>query len=509
MAALRRLLGVTTLDHTTDLHAADAAETGRLRAAIDSLLPSLERFARFADQDRAARDRPVWQAELERPLPAEGAGLDQLLQELAEVVVPHGERIGAPGFSGWVVNAPTTAGIATSLAANVAGSQRWSVQSFNYLEELGLRWLAELLELPAAWQGVFVSGGSIANLIGLGAARQQAYEALGVDPARDGIAGAPPLRVYASEEVHHCVLRAAGVLGIGRRNVVTVPSHAPTAGPTSRRCARAVEADRRRGLVPMAVVASAGTVNTGVVDPISELADLAEEHGSWLHVDGAYGLLGPARRARRAALRGLERAGSVVVDPHKWLAVPVGVGAAFVRDRGVLGRAFTQEAAAYIEGAVRRGARAGLAVRLARDPVPRLHPRAVRAVARRARVGHAPRDRRRRDARPGRAPQRLRPASRSARRGGRAARARPPSHALDLLLPLRRAGSRRAGPRRAERPHRRRLRADGLVTSRRPPRSPGRYVIRPCFVNPRSTAEDVDVLAREVRRHGDALTAAG
>jgi aromatic-L-amino-acid decarboxylase len=497
---------VTTLDSTSDLNAADAAETGRLRASIEALLPSLERFARFSDQDRAARDRPVWQAELERSLPAEGAGLDQLLGELSEVVVPHGERIGAPGFSGWVVNAPTTAGIATSLAANVAGSQRWSVQSFNYLEELGLRWLAELLGLPAAWQGVFVSGGSIANLIGLGAARQHAYEQLGVDPARDGIAGAPPLRVYACEEVHHCVLRAAGVLGIGRRNVVTLPPAADGRADVAVLRA-AIEADRRRGLVPMAVVASAGTVNTGVVDPIAELAGLAEEHGSWLHVDGAYGLWGRLDERVAPLYDGLERAGSVVVDPHKWLAVPVGVGAAFVRDRGVLGRAFTQEAAAYIEGAADEENEAvspfdSLGIQFHDYTLELSAPsRGALVWATLREIGaNGMRDR-------------------VVRHNGFARRLAGLVEAderLELALPptlsiccFRYVAPGLDGPALDELNARiaAALRADGLVIPSTTTVA-GRYVIRPCFVNPRTTASDVDVLAREVRRHGDALSAA-
>jgi aromatic-L-amino-acid decarboxylase len=498
---------VTSLDPQPELEAADAAETGRLRASLERLLPSLERFGRFEGQDRAARDRAVWQAALERPLPKEGAGLDRLLEELSEVVVPYGERIGAPGFSGWVVNAPTTAGIAASLAANVAGSQRWSVQSFNYLEELGLRWLAELLGLPATWQGVFVSGGSVANLIGLGAARQHAYEQLGIDPARDGIAGAPVLRIYGCEEVHHCVLRAAGVLGIGRRNVVSLPP-APDGRADVAALRAAIEADRRLGVLPLAVVASAGTVNTGVIDPISELADLAEEHGTWLHVDGAYGLWGRLDERVADQYAGLERAASTAVDPHKWLATPVGVGAAFVRDRGVLGRAFTQEPAAYIEGA-------------AHDDVDAVSPFdslgipfhdytiELSAPSRGALVWAALRE-------IGAAGMRDRVVRHNtfARRLAALVEA---DERLELALPptlsiccFRYVAPGLDGPaldvlnaRIAAA-----LRADGQVIPSTTTVG-GRYVIRPCFLNPRSVASDVDLLAGEVRRHGDALSRSG
>src|SRR5579862_9638223 len=127
--------------------APDTAETGRLTDAVGRLLPSLEAFQRFEGPDPAARNRAAWQ-HLDRALPAQGLGLDAVLDELAEVVIPHGDRTGMPGFTGWVVNAPTTSGTAAALAGIVAGSQRWGVQPFNLLELVGLRWLAELLELP-------------------------------------------------------------------------------------------------------------------------------------------------------------------------------------------------------------------------------------------------------------------------------------------------------------------------------------------------------------------------
>jgi aromatic-L-amino-acid decarboxylase len=149
--------------------------------------------------------------------------------------------------------------------------------------------------------------------------------------------------------MHHCLLKAAGVLGLGRDAVALIDVDGRQRVDVAA-LRRAVEADVREGVVPVAVVGVAGTTNTGAIDDLSALADTAEEHGTWLHVDGAYGLFGrldPRVADRYAAV---DRADSVVVDAHKWLCVPTGIGATFVRDSALLGRAFTGEPSDYIEG---------------------------------------------------------------------------------------------------------------------------------------------------------------
>lgn len=325
----------------------DAGSSGGLAEAVAALLPSLERFASHVDGDLAAREHERWEAVLDGPLPDDGLGLDAVLQRLADDVVPYGNRQGAPGFWGWVVNEPTTVGAAAALATTISGSGRGAMHAHNLLEAVALRWLAELLGLPEAWQGLFVSGGATANLIGLGAARQHAFEAIGHDVATQGLPQTTP-RVYASAEAHHVVHRACAVLGLGRESIRLVEvDREGRIEPGA--LAAAVAADRRAGCLPVAIVASTGTVNAGVIDPIAEIADVADSEGVWLHVDGAYGLFG--RLDERVADRyaGIERAGSVVVDPHKWLAAPVGIGTVFVRDRELLARAFRHDDAPYLD----------------------------------------------------------------------------------------------------------------------------------------------------------------
>lgn len=329
----------------------DQAESGRLQEALAQIVPALQAFNRFEGQDPAARTRLEWQKRLYEPLPETGAGLDAVLTQLADTVIPNGLRTGAPGFSGWVTTAPTTSGTVGQLAGMVAGSQRWWLQSFNYLETLALGWLVQLLELPEDVQGTFCSGGSIANLIGLGAARQWSLEHRGSDPARDGITGDRGYGIYASTEVHHVVTRAAAILGLGRVAVREIPVDAERRIRLDE-LERALASDRDAGVLPVAIVANAGTVNTGAVDPIGAMADLADRFETWLHVDGAYGLFARLDPRVSGAFEGLERAHSWAVDPHKWLAAPVGCGVTFVKDRNVMARAFTSEPAEYLEGSV-------------------------------------------------------------------------------------------------------------------------------------------------------------
>ncbi len=332
----------------------ELADSDSLSSAIQSILPELDQFNKFEGVDQSGRRHQEWEKILDQALPQKGEGLQAVITELRRTLIPNGARNGMPGFSGWITTAPTTSGVIASLAGTVAGSQRWWVQPFNFVEKVALRWLAELLGLPAQWQGTFSSGGSIANIIGLGAARQSAIERRGVDPSRDGVPTGQNWRIYASSQVHHVHARAAAILGLGRRSVANIE-----VDQDYRIDLKALEAalktDKENGIFPMAIVATAGTTNTGAIDPLMQLADLAEKYETWLHVDGAYGGFGILDERVASLYAGLGRAQSFAVDPHKWLAAPVGCGATFVCDRALLGRAFTLEPAEYLEGSVSTG----------------------------------------------------------------------------------------------------------------------------------------------------------
>ena len=183
-----------------------------------------------------------------------------------------------------------------------------------------LRWLCDQFDLPPQARGLFTSGGSMANLVAVVTARTAL---LGDDLG--------PGTLYASSQAHHSVAKAARLAGLSGAGLRTVPC-TPDLRMDVDALASAVEADRKAGLRPFLVVASGGTTNTGTVDPLGEMADLAGEAGLWLHVDAAYGGFFQLTDRGRRRLRGIERADSIALDPHKGLFLPYGTGALLVRD---------------------------------------------------------------------------------------------------------------------------------------------------------------------------------
>ena len=325
----------------------DAAETGRLQALLSQIGAGLDDFLKFEHPD-ALHPGLRWREQLGIALPRTGIGIDRVAEELVRHVIPNGSSVPRPGFSSFITTGATTAAALASTAASIAAPQRYGHTAFNLLEELSLQWLADMFGLKSM-QGVYSSGGSVANLLALGAARQRAFERLGQDPAAEGVGRR--VGVYASTEAHHTIQRSTGVLGLGRQAVRPIPCD--RLGRMRVEALRlAIAQDLRAGILPMAIVANAGTTNRGAIDPLRAIGEVAREHGIWFHVDGAYGL--PGRLDERVAplYEGLELADSVIVDPHKWLGAAVGVGATFVRDRELLRRAFTQEPAPYLEGSM-------------------------------------------------------------------------------------------------------------------------------------------------------------
>lgn len=265
----------------------DAARTDRLDEAVAALLPALEQCNRFEGPDGAAM-RSVWKGRVDEPLPEHGVGADGVIELLRDVVIPNGLRVGHPGFTSWVTTALSTTAAAAQLASTVATAQRWWLQPGNHIDNMAVRWLIELLGFPASFVGTFTSGGSTANLVGIGAARQHAGEKLGIDVALDGVSAMPQPRIYVTPETHHVVTRAMGVLGLGRANIHVIAIDAGRRADLGD-LERAIATDVAAGRTPVAIVGNADDVNTGIVDPLPEMAEIARARGIWFHVDGAYG----------------------------------------------------------------------------------------------------------------------------------------------------------------------------------------------------------------------------
>lgn len=189
----------------------DSAETGSLRSLLSLVGAGLDEYLKFEHPDAQHPDRR-WREPLDISLPRSGIGIDRVAEELLRHVIPNGSSVPRPGFCSFITTGGTTASILASTAASVAAPQRYGLTAFNFLEALSLQWLADMFGLTSM-QGVYSSGGSVANLLALGAARQSAFERIGRDPAADGVD--QRVAVYATAEAHHTVQRSAGVLGIG------------------------------------------------------------------------------------------------------------------------------------------------------------------------------------------------------------------------------------------------------------------------------------------------------
>jgi glutamate/tyrosine decarboxylase-like PLP-dependent enzyme len=228
--------------------------------------------------------------------------------------------------------------LAAAMNPSCAGGDHAAI----YLEHCVVRWLMQLLGFPIEGSaGLLVSGGSAASLTALAAARHRALGQLGIDVRKQGVCGAhSKLRLYASTQVHSCVQKAVELLGLGSECIrwIGVDEEFRVSLDALR---QAIREDRQQGWQPFCIVASAGSVQTGAIDPLDALAAVASESSLWLHVDGAYGAAAVLDPNCKALFAGIERADSIALDPHKWLSVPVECGCVLVRDGSLLRDAFS------------------------------------------------------------------------------------------------------------------------------------------------------------------------
>ena len=287
---------------------------------------------------RDARERPVWQplspearaVLTDKTLPTDGCSLDSVIDQFRDNILPFATGNIHPRFFGWVHGSGLAGGIiaemcAAAMNANCGGRDHAAI----YVEKKVIDWCKEIFAFPSAASGILVTGTSMANLLGLGVARQAQ---LGSTVRAEGVGRQPNhLTVYTSSEAHDSVTKAVEILGIGSSYLRKISVDGDFRIDVAE-LRRAIEEDRRAGLQPWCVVGSAGTVNTGAIDDLAQLADICERERLWFHVDGAFGALCMLSDTLRDRLRGIERADSIAFDFHKWAHVQYDCGCLLVRD---------------------------------------------------------------------------------------------------------------------------------------------------------------------------------
>ena len=319
-----------------------------LQRAVELIASYREGLAAVPVAPRASRDDIA--AALGRPLPDDPLPLEAVIDELVSGAQPGLMASAGPRYFGFVIGGSVDAAVvADALAVG------WDQCAFNAalspaalgFEDVAGEWLKELLHIPASASVGFVTGGQAANNVGLAAGRWQVLQRHGWDVGRDGLHGAPRVRVLAGAERHATIDRALRLLGLGERALVEVP--ATPAGAMDPEAVAAALGSGPSG--PTIVCAQAGNVNTGACDDLKAIAAAARAAGAWLHVDGAFGLWAAASPSTYPLVEGVELADSWACDGHKWLNVPYDAGYVFCADPDVHATAMAYSAS-YLTGQV-------------------------------------------------------------------------------------------------------------------------------------------------------------
>lgn len=313
----------------------------RVAEALDALPNGpVTRYEPAADVRRAGG--------LTAPLPEAGADPGRLLDDAAAFLFEHSLFNAHPRFFGYITAAPAPIGILAELLAAAVNANvgAWTLSpAATEIEAQTVRWIASFIGYPSDCGGLLVSGGNMANIACFLAAR--AAKA-GWDVRQLGVAAEPGrrLRVYASAETHTWIQKAADMGGLGTGSIRSIPTDAGQRMDVAA-LRNQIESDKAAGDVPCMVAGTAGSVSTGAVDPLRDIAALCREEDVWFHVDGAYGGFAAALPDAAEDLRALSAADSVAVDPHKWLYAPLEAGCALVRDPAALRAAFAYHPAYY------------------------------------------------------------------------------------------------------------------------------------------------------------------
>ncbi|HCG02379.1 MAG TPA: amino acid decarboxylase [Chloroflexi bacterium] len=289
------------------------------------------------DRVEAIRERPVWQPIPERSrlalqttLPREAQSPEQAYRDFLEHVAPYPLGNDHPRFWGWVMGNGTPLGVLSDMLASAMNSNTGGAEhAANYVEAQVIDWCKEMLGFPAGASGPLVSGGSMANLVGLAVARSATA---GFEVRDEGMQAAPQaIALYGSTEMHSSLQRAVEILGMGNRSLRHIPVGDDYAMDL-RALRETIAQDVASGIKPICVIGTAATTNTGATDPLAELAEIAQQHAMWFHVDGAFGALAALSPELRPIVDGMERADSLAFDLHKWGYQPFEVACTLVRE---------------------------------------------------------------------------------------------------------------------------------------------------------------------------------
>jgi aromatic-L-amino-acid decarboxylase len=291
-------------------------------------------------------DRPAWQPmpdrvkeNLKKPLPIDPQKPEEAYRDFVENVLPYPLGNIHPRFWGWVMGNGTPFGaLAEMLAATMNPNLGGANHVANNVELQVLDWCKAMLGFPLSASGLLLSGGSMANLVGLTVARNTLA---GFDIRQHGLPAAQKrLVLYGSVEMHSSIEKAAELLGLGRDALRLIPTNDQFQIDLEA-LEKSIAADRSSGFQPFCVIGNAGTVNTGAIDPLNDLADTAQREKIWFQIDGAFGALAAVSPDLRPLVKGMERADSIAFDLHKWMYMPFEVGCVLVRDKEAHRRAFS------------------------------------------------------------------------------------------------------------------------------------------------------------------------
>jgi glutamate/tyrosine decarboxylase-like PLP-dependent enzyme len=294
---------------------------------------------------RPQRDFMEMLATFDAPLPENGAEGPAIIDQLVQDAEPGLHAMAGPRFFGWVIGASHPVGVAADWLASAWGQNTGNhvaTPAAAAVEAVAAGWLLDLLDLPRGASVGFVTGATIANFVGLAAARGEVLRRLGWDVEMQGLFGAPPITVMIGDDAHTTVFSALKFLGLGQDRVKRVATDA-----LGRIDAAAFRRDLATVSGPLIVILQAGQINTGGFDPFAEIVPLAQSKGAWVHVDGAFGLWARAEPSLKAQTNGIELADSWATDGHKWLQTPYDCGYAIVKHPDAHRRAMTI-AASYL-----------------------------------------------------------------------------------------------------------------------------------------------------------------